>query len=258
MTTNLLLSEFRKVTTLKFWWALGLAPLLVGLLSGAISLPLISGIADEVGDDGVKAAVGAIGLLVALALVFVFSALFGAVNAGTEYRHSTLTTTFLTTRGRDSVVTAKLLVSALFGTLYCLAIELVSVPVLFLAGSGDVRLDGQMTAVLVVGLVASMLWALIGAGLALLTASSIASTVTIVVWYVMGEAIVRAILGGLHLSSVGQWLPGSVTVSAFVGIVDEHARTSEPGTALSLLFLVLWAAAACGLGWWATRTRDIT
>ncbi|MDH6282955.1 ABC transporter permease [Prescottella agglutinans] len=258
MTTNLLLSEFRKVTTLKFWWALGLAPLLVGLFSGAISLPLISSIAGEVGDDGVKAAVGAIGLLVALALVFVFSALFGAVNAGTEYRHSTITTTFLTARGRDSVVAAKLLVSALFGTLYCLAIELVSVPVLFLVGSDDVRLDGQMAAVLVVGLVASMLWALIGAGLALLTASSIASTVTLVVWYVMGEAIVRAVLAGLHLDSVGQWLPGSVTVSAFIGIVDDSALASGPGTALSLLCLAMWAAVACGLGWWVTRTRDIT
>lgn len=256
MTTNLLLSEFRKVTTLKFWWALGLAPLLVGLFSGAITLPILSEIAAE--DDGVKTAVGAIGLLVALALVFVFSALFGAVNAGTEYRHNTITTTFLTTRGRDRIVAAKLLVSALFGFLYCLAIELVSVPVLLIAGSDDVRLDGQMTAVLGVGLVASMLWALIGAGLALLTASSIASTVTIVVWYVLGEAIVRAILGGLHLGSVGQWLPGSVTMSAFVGIVDDSALTSEPDTALSLLCLALWAAAACGLGWWVTRTRDIT
>jgi len=255
--TNLLRSEFRKVTTLKYWWALGLAPLLVGLFSGAISLPLISGLSDEA-DDEVQAAVGAIGLLVALALVFVFSALFGAVNAGTEYRHSTITTTFLTTRGRDSVVAAKLLVSALFGILYCLAIELVSVPVLLIAGSDDVRLDGQMTAVLAVGLVASMLWALIGAGLALLTASSIASTVTIVVWYVMGEGIVRAILAGFHLGSAGQWLPGSLTVSAFIGIVDESALTSEPGTAVSLLCMALWAAAAGGLGWWVTRTRDIT
>ncbi|WP_433611378.1 ABC transporter permease [Prescottella agglutinans] len=258
MTTNLLLSELRKVTTLKFWWALGLAPLLVGLFSGAITLPLISGIADEVDDDGVKTAVGAIGLLVALALVFVFSALFGAVNAGTEFRHNTITTTLLTTRGRDRVVAAKLAVSALFGILYCLAIELVSIPVLFLAGSGDVRFDGTMTAVLAVGLIASMLWALIGAGLALLTASTIASTVTIVVWYVMGEGIVRAVLAGLDLDAVGQWLPGSVTVSAFIGIVDDSALTSEPDTAVSLLCLALWAAVACGLGWWATRTRDIT
>lgn len=257
MTTNLLLSEFRKVTTLKFWWALGLAPLVVGLFSGTISLPLISAIADE-GDEGVRTVAGAIGLLVALALVFVFAALFGAVNAGTEYRHNTITTTFLTARGRDNVVAAKLAVSALFGLLYCLAIELVCVPVLLVTGSDDVQVNGPMIAVLAVGLLASALWALIGAGLALLTASSIASTVTIVVWYVMGEGIVRAVLAGLHLDAVGQWLPGSVTVSAFIGIVDDSALASEPDTAVSLLCLTLWAAVACGLGWWATRTRDIT
>ena len=257
MTTNLLLSEFRKVTTLKFWWALGVAPLVVGLFSGTISIPLISSVVDGA-DDEVRTAAGAIGLLVALALVFVFSALFGAVNAGTEYRHNTITTTFLTTRGRDNVVAAKLVVSALFGLLYCAVIELVCVPVLLVTGSDDVRINGPMIAVLAIGLLASMLWALIGGGLALLTASSIASTITIVVWYVMGEGIVRAILSGLGLDTVGQWLPGSVTISAFIDAVDDKALTSEPGTALSLLCLFLWAAASCGLGWWATRTRDIT
>ncbi|MGF7121049.1 ABC transporter permease [Rhodococcus sp. AG1013] len=257
MTTRLLTAEFRKVTSLRFWWALGLAPLLVGVMSSAISIPMFNAVADEVASKEANTAAAAIGLFVALGLVFLFSALFGAVNAGTEYRHNTLTTTFLTARGRDGVLAAKLAVTALFGLLYCLVIEVVSVPLL-LALSDNFEIDGTIVGVLAIGLVASTLWALIGAGLALATGSSIASAVGLVVWYVMGEGIVRLVLAGLGADAVAQWLPGSVTVTAFVGTIDHSALDGMPGWPLSLLVLCLWAVASCGLGWWATRSRDIT
>lgn len=253
--TNLLLSEFRKVTTLRYWWALGLAPLLVGPLSGVVSVPIVRGLTENPAAGETTPVAGAIGLLVALALVFVSAALFGAVHCGAEYRHHTMTATLLTARGRDGAVAAKLAISALVGFAYCLALEVVSLPLLLLVGSDQARFDATMAAILVAGLVASTLWALVGAGLALLTASSIASTVTVVVWYVLGEGAVRLVLDGLHLDAVGQLLPGSLTVTAFVAIVDGGAAIPA---AAALLGLAAWAALLSGLGWWATRTRDIT
>ncbi|PTR30200.1 hypothetical protein C8K36_10248 [Rhodococcus sp. OK519] len=256
--TRLLTAEFRKVITLRFWWALGLAPLLIGVMSGAISMPLISAVASDSESDEIGIAVAGIGLFVALGSVFLFAALFGAVNAGAEYRHHTLAGTFLTTRGRDQVVGAKLAVTAGFGLLYCLVIEIVSVPLLLIASPDEFQVDGTILGVLAIGLLATALWTLLGAGLALTTASSIGSAVGLVAWYVLGEGVTRLILSGLGLDAVGQWLPGSVTVAAFIDVVDDGALDGLPGWPLSLFVLALWAATACGLGWWATRSRDIT
>ncbi len=102
---------------------------------------------------------------------------------------------------------------------------------------------------LLIGLVASTLWTLLGAGLALATASSIGSAVGIVAWYVVGEGTVRLVLSGLGLGTVAQWLPGSVTLTAFAAVVDDSIT---PGWPQCLVALALWAAASCGLGWWAT------
>ncbi|MBM4618046.1 ABC transporter permease, partial [Rhodococcus hoagii] len=57
---RLLTAEFRKITTLRLWWALGLAPLLIGLLSGAISVPFVSALAQETESDELAIAVAAI------------------------------------------------------------------------------------------------------------------------------------------------------------------------------------------------------
>ncbi|NKS62577.1 ABC transporter permease [Rhodococcus hoagii] len=251
---RLLTAEFRKITTLRLWWALGLAPLLIGLLSGAISVPFVSALAQETESDELAIAVAAIGLFVALGSVFLFAALFGALNAGAEYRHNTFAGTFLTTRGRDRVVAAKLLATAAVGLLYCLVVEVVSVPLLLAFAPDDFRVDSTIVGVLLIGLVASTLWTLLGAGLALATASSIGSAVGIVAWYVAGEGTVRLVLSRLGLGTVAQWLPGSVTLTAFAAVVDDSIT---PGWPQCLVALALWAVASCGLGWWATRRRDI-
>ncbi|RVW06721.1 ABC transporter permease [Rhodococcus spongiicola] len=262
----MLFSEFRKFATLRFWWALGLAPLFAGVLAGLISVPVVAGVAGSAGSHELASLVDRIGLLVTLPLIVVCSALFGALHAGTEYRHDTMTTTVLIARSRDAVVAAKLLVGAAFGFLCCLVVAIVGVSTVLLIGSDGVRFDGTLAAILVVALVASTLWALIGSGLALSTRSSTATAVGIVAWLVLEPGVVATVLDGVHLEAVGRWLPGSVTVAAFHGIgrgdlggsAGGGGDASVPTTASSLVGLAVWATLACGLGWWATRTRDLS
>ncbi|MGB3370374.1 MAG: hypothetical protein WBA81_07130, partial [Rhodococcus sp. (in: high G+C Gram-positive bacteria)] len=86
--TTVLTSEIRKVTTLKFWWALALPPVFVGICASAISSAVATG-ADEITNGDVDEIV-VVGLFVALGFAMLFAAVFSAVNTGTEFRHDTI------------------------------------------------------------------------------------------------------------------------------------------------------------------------
>ncbi|MGW0172447.1 ABC transporter permease [Rhodococcus sp. NPDC003322] len=250
----LVTAELRKVLTLRFWWALALAPLVVALFAGSIYAAMADGL-DSVDADLSTGAVS-VGLVVAIAWAVLFAGIFGAVNAGTEFRHQTLTPTFVTTRGRDPVLAAKLAVTALFGLGYAVAVELVALGCMVVFGGDRFTVTSAILGMLAAGVVATVAWSLIGAGLGLLFASPTAAAITLVAWYPVGELITIAILSGLGAGSIGQWLPGAVTWSTVVspaGDVDGFA----PWPA-AVIALITWTAVAAGLGWWTTRRRDVT
>ncbi|MEE2035015.1 ABC transporter permease, partial [Rhodococcus chondri] len=210
--TALLTAEFRKVLSLRYWWILGIAPLLVGLFCGALTLPVTRALEDIVGPGFAEAAAAAIGISFALALVFLFAALFGVVNTGSEFQHRTVVTTFLTTRGRDRVIATKLATAVIFGLLYCIVAEMVSALTILMFGGGFSGADfGDVAAVLGSGLLCAVLWALIGAGLGLLTGSTTGSVLAICGWIPFGELTVSLILHGIGLGAVAQFLPGQAT-----------------------------------------------
>ncbi|OLT06441.1 hypothetical protein BJF90_16785 [Pseudonocardia sp. CNS-004] len=87
-------AEFRKVASTKLWWAL-LIP--VALLSSMINL--FGGVFTAAfPEEQLPLLLGSIAY--ALGMTSVFAAVHGLVAAAGEYRHRTITTTYLTTRGR--------------------------------------------------------------------------------------------------------------------------------------------------------------
>lgn len=258
--TALMTAEFRKVLNLRYWWILGIAPLLVGLFCGALTLPVMRQLEDVLGEDFAEAAAAAVGISLALALVFLFSALFGVINTGSEFQHRTMITTFLTTRGRDRVLATKLATVAIFGLVYCLVTEIVSALTILMFGGGFTGADfGAIAAVLGTGLLCAALWALIGAGLGLLTGSMVGSVLAICAWIPFGELIVSLVLNGIGLGAVASLLPGQVTWYTLFSAVDMPDDIETAVTwPLAPLVLILWTVLFCGLGWWRTRTRDFT
>ena len=79
--TTLLTAEIRKVTTLKFWWALAIPPVLVGVCASAIS-SAVATTTDEIYGGEVDGIIVA-GLVAALVSAMIFAAVFSAVNAVT-------------------------------------------------------------------------------------------------------------------------------------------------------------------------------
>lgn len=257
--TALLTAEVRKVLGLRYWWILGIAPLVVGLFCGALTLPLGRGLEVGLGDGFAEAIAAAVGISLALALVFLFAAVFGAVETGSEFQHRTVVSTFLTTRGRDRVIAAKLIVVAVVGLLYCIVVEVTSAATLLLFGGGFEGADlASVAKVLGIGLFCSMLWALIGAGLGLLTTSTTMSVLAICAWVPFGEMIASLILHGIGLGAVAPYLPAQLTFHVLFSAVsmpeDVDLAVTWPAAPAALL---LWTIVLCALGWWRTRTRDI-
>ncbi|MFD4291977.1 hypothetical protein ACFWPA_04730 [Rhodococcus sp. NPDC058505] len=254
----LVTAELRKVLTLRFWWALAIAPVVVALFAASIYAAMADGLASSFDSDLSTGAVS-VGLVVAIAWAVLFAGIFGAVNAGTEFRHRTLTPTFVTTRGRDRVLAAKLAVTALVGLGYAVAVELVAVACMAVFGGDRFAVTPAILAMVAAGAVATVAWSLIGAGLGLLFASPTAAAITLLAWYPVGELVTAAVLSGVGAGGIGRWLPGAVTWSTVVTPAAEGTVLAGfapwPGAASMLL---VWTAVAVALGWWSTRSRDIT
>lgn len=254
MTTTLLTAEIRKVTTLRFWWALAIPPVLVGVCASAISSAAASttGVLVDGDVDGVLLA----GLVVALVTAMIFAAVFSAVNAGTEFRHDTITTTFLTASGRDRVIGAKVAVTALFSLGYGLVVSICSIICLLLFTGGEFVLSADIVANVIAGLGAIVAWSLIGSGLGLLFRSPTWPSIAIVAWFPVGETIVVAILSGLGWDGVWHVTPSTLTISVIgAGRIDD--ADVFPVWPWAPIGLTLWAFAALAAGWYRTREHDI-
>lgn len=250
----LVTAEFRKVLTLRFWWALALAPVVVALFAASI----YAATADRLGapDRAQAAGTASVGLVVAIGCTALFAGVFGAVNAGTEFRHGTLTPAFVTTRGRGPVLAAKLVTTAVFGLGYAVAVEVVALGCVIIFGGDGFAVTPAILGLLSAGLVATVAWSLIGAGLGLLCASPSVATVALVAWYPLGELATAAVLSGIGLGSIGSLLPGAVTRSAVVSPAgDVDGFLPWPAATIALL---AWTAVAVGAGWWTTLRRDVT
>ena len=252
--TNLFTAEIRKVTTLSFWWALAIPPIVVGVCASAISSAAVTttGVLVDGDVDGVLLA----GLVAALVTAMIFAAVFSAVNAGTEFRHDTVTTSFLTAPGRDRVIAAKVAVTAAFALGYGLVVSICSIVALLLFTGGEFVLSLDVVANVVAGLFAIVLWSLIGSGLGLLFRSPTWPSIAIVAWFPVGEVIVVAILSGLGLDGVWHVTPSTSTISV-IGAGRIDAADILPVWPWAPIALTLWALGALAAGWYRTREHDI-
>jgi ABC-2 type transport system permease protein len=145
-------------------------------------------------------------------LVSIFSLMLGIVGMAGEYRHKTVTDTFLGTPRRGRVVAAKLLVYAVAGVVVGVVSSVVAtgVTALWLAGKGS-SLDLSDPAVwrtLAGCIVWNACFAAIGVGLGALVRNVVGAIAAALAWIALVEGIVSQLLGDL-----GKWLPFASGVS---------------------------------------------
>jgi len=179
--------------------------------------------------------------------------LLGILGMAGEFRHQTVTQTFLVTPDRGRVVAAKLVAYPLAGIALALSILAFTAAVAtgWLAAKGITPslLDARLGRVLLGAVLAAGLCGLVGVGVAALVRNQVAALVGVLVWVLLVEGLLMSLL---NPPSLGKWLPSAAAA----------ALTNPGGGQLSRLAgTLLLAGYALALALAGTRLvvrRDIT
>jgi len=254
--TGLVLAEWRKLASVRSWVGVLIGTLLVGGLAALAAAGPLAGPGSPValGSAGGAETVGR----AATSAGFLASIWAVLLSAG-EYRHGTITPTLLAEPRRARVLAAKgvivILASAAVGIVAAVAAVAVGEVdalrhgvSLFDYPAALLRTTGTETA-------STVLFGLIGLGLAMALANQVLSIVVLLGWFLLAESLVIA-----YAPVVARWLPGEA-LSAMTG--HDHAigagshLLSQP---LGALVAVGWTAVLLGAGALAflVLRRDVT
>ncbi|KJK13172.1 ABC transporter permease [Terrabacter sp. AAH1] len=261
-------AELRKFFTTRLWWGMAIAVLVSGAAfavlfaffftsdavqgpQGAVAPRTDAAIAKAVFTGGLQ-----VGYLLTLAV--------GVLTIGSEYRHQTITATFLAIPRRGRVMAAKVAALLVIGAFY---------GVLSLAGAvgaGSLVLtskgvspyaDTSIWRTLALCLLVLGLWAMIGLGAGILIPNQVAALLisVAVAWIV--EPVLSLVLALTEWGkSISPYLPSRATsamVEATSGGFD-----GQPVEQLSwwagALVLTAYAVVMAGLGTWRTLRSDIS
>jgi len=264
-------AELAKVFTVRLWWILALVMLLyVGALSGILA-GVFGGLDLTADPTAPRIDLSQLYLIIystASAIGYVFPVLLGALSATSEFRHQTLTPTFLANPRRAQVLVAKGVSMALIGALFGVValVGSIGVGAIVLSAVGkDAGLGDSDTWVLAGRVVLAMaLWAVIGVALGTLVPNQVAALVIVLAFTQFVEPILRSVSAIWEWTAkVGQFLPGSAS-DALVGWSVFTSLGAPTGDIVQLEWwqggLVLFGiAAVVGIvGYFAIWKRDVT
>jgi hypothetical protein len=178
--------------------------------------------------------------------------LLGILAMGGEFRHQTITQTFLTTPNRGRVVAAKLAAGVLVGLAFAAVITVVvlAVGLPWLAAEGvPIQLTGPLAQKVAGVLAAAALSGLLGVAVATLVRNQVAAVVGVLLWFLLVEGVLPLVL---RAPTLPRWLPGGATA----------ALTEPGGRYLSMwaggLLLAGYALVLAAIGSRLTLRRDVT
>ena len=264
-------AEFRKFFSTRMWWGMAIGVFLAGALLAVFFALVVAGSTGQgpngpgsgtptpgLGDTAMVSTVYTGGLSTAYLLTLVV----GVMAIGSEYRHKTITSTFLSTPKRVRVMVAKVTsllgIGGFYGVVFLLGSVGVGAATIAAKGFSPFPEAGPITRTLALSLLVLGLWSLIGLGAGILIPNQVAAILIAV-----GAAwIVEPLLAfGLSFASWGEpivpYLPSSAT-SAMVGQVNANSNVTALSWWAGALVLVAYAAVMAGIGSLLTVRRDVT
>lgn len=222
-------SELTKLFSTSTWWILAIVLAgYVGSTAGGLAWlfgALQSGVLPAEASGGAPPVdEGALALTmysVASSIGYVFPLLIGTLMATSEFRHQTLTPTFLATPRRGVALGGKLLAAVGVGALYALvAIVSVVAPsaIVFATFGVDTGLgDADTWWFLARAFLALVLWVIIGVGIGALIRNQVAAIVIVLAFTQVVEPILRIVGSFIEwINDLTRFLPGAAS-DALVG-----------------------------------------
>ena len=266
-------SELTKQFTTSIWWILAIVLFVyVGMTAGGLAATfgaLATGALDSSAANGPVLPAEVLPPVIyslATAVGYVFPLLIGTLLVTGEFRHKTLTPTFLATPRRGVALAGKIVAGVVMGALYA-AIAIVAAVgpgAGLLAAFGVDAQFGQSDTWALIGrmALAFVLWALIGIGIGTLVRNQIAAVVGVLAFTQFVEPILRAVGAFVDgVSGVTEYLPGAAS-DALVGASIFTSIGTDADLGLDWwaggLLLLGYAAVFLLLGWLFSWRRDVS
>jgi hypothetical protein len=278
MTANLIRAEFRKVFSTRLWWALLIPSAGVALLLN-LFITLGASVTQSIGEDTVHVPLAYISLSESFGFTAIFTSIFGALGMATEYRHRSITTTYLT-GSRDGVFGAKLLVYGVCGLGYgVVTMAFATLGVLIPGDSNTFPNAGDWLLLSLIGTVLIALWSVLGVGVGGFISNPIAVVLTLPLYGVLGEAVLSLFFTAIRAPQISNFLPvkastNSVTSLAAQMFIDQLkvppdspnvdqikevlSAADLPQWWLTGLVFIAYTMVFCLIGWAVSRQRNIT
>jgi ABC-2 type transport system permease protein len=247
---HLVRTELLKQRTVRtFGIGVAAAPVIAALVTVAIF-----GAAGRDGNSPLssRSLVEAIGAPVSI--ITVIALILGILGMAGEYRHETITTTFLATPRRRDVIVAKLAAHAITGAVIgALSLVVSAGASIAWLRAKDIPLDIDLGVVRVAaGVVASAaLFGALGVSIAALVRNQTAACAVVLVWILAVEGIIGQVFDG---SAFVRWLPISVAHDIVHAGSTGAGLSAAAAAAVFTAYVAAFAVAATGL----TLQRDVT
>ena len=278
--SRLLVSEFYKIFTTKLWWVL-LIPVVV--IAGVIGFAgaAIAGLPSVVEEAGFTVPAVALTMPISMQQATIFAAVLGLIGGAGEFRHKTITTTYLTGSSRGAVLAAKAIVYSATGFLYgVVTAAACSFGALLSSGTDSFPSAADTLTIAAAGAAGVAAWTLLGIGIGLLISNQVVVLVVVLVYMLFLEGLISVIMQipRLGLDEVPAYLPGAGStalqtehgISVFADRFGDEAFGVRDGLegligvsgqlswwAGGLLFAGYAAVFLAG-GWFVGRQRDIS
>lgn len=246
-------SEWIKLRTVRMNWVLSLLAVGFPLVITVLTTALVD--ADDMGADDL------IGLVTGTSIVSgMLLGVIGAAGITSEFGFGTIRPTFAATPRRTRVVIAKAIVTVVVAAL----VQAVMVAACYGVGATVLSLrDGTVSFSeagdarwALVGIVCfAAIVSLLGLGLGLIIRSTPAAVTVLILWPLLAEGLVAALLSVASLDGVVQWLPFQAGFE--LAATDPGFGTTESlGRWVGGVYFLAVAAAFTAIGAWSTSRRD--
>jgi ABC-type transport system involved in multi-copper enzyme maturation permease subunit len=260
-------AEFRKFFTTRLWWGMAIAIFVAGILFSLLFGFLLTGEQATGGANPEGIPTGSAEQIAnsvytgGLSVGYLLTLTIGVLQIGSEYRHKTITATFLAVPKRAKVMLAKVIALLGLGALYgliSLAGSVITGAIVLNARGFDPFPSSEIIRTLALSLLVLGLWALIGLGAGILIPNQVAALLIAVgvAWIVeplIGFALTFWDWGAEHIA---KFLPSQATNAMINAVTSgDEVRLEWWGGALVLM---LYAALLAGFGSWRTVRSDIS